>query len=269
MDTFGGKVALVVGGSSGIGLEAAKKLAARGTRVVLAARREAELLRAAREVGPEASALRFDISDLDAAAALPARVREAQGRLDYVVNSAGVNHRGPLLSFPARALTEIVHVNLSAAIALTRGAAEALPRGGGIVHVASLAGRVPVPNEAAYSASKTGLRAFCRAAGVELEEKGVTISVVSPGPVDTAFLGDLGDVPDIVLSQPMSTAAEVADAVLECLRTGAAEIALPRSSAALTTLANLFPAIARRLLPTLERRGARRKARYLAQRRRS
>jgi short-subunit dehydrogenase len=267
VDAFDGKVALVVGGSTGIGLEAARRLAARGARVVLAARREAELERAAHEVGPAASALRFDISDLDAAAALPGRVREAQGRLDCVVNSAGVNHRGPLLSFPARALTDIVHVNLAAAIALTRGAAEVLPRGGAIVHVASLAGRVPVPHEAAYSASKMGLRAFCRAAGIELEEMGITVSVVSPGPVDTGFLGDLADVPDIVLSQPMSTAAQVADAVLECLRTGAAEIAMPRSSAVLTALANLFPGLSRRVRPALERMGARNKARYLARRR--
>lgn len=269
MDGFDGKVALVVGGSSGIGFEAAKKLAARGARVVLAARREPELARAAGEVGPSASTLRFDVSDLDAAAALPARVRDAQGRLDCIVNSAGVNHRGPFLSYPARALTDIVHVNLAAAIALTRGAADVLPRGGAVVHVASLAGRVAVPHEAAYSASKMGLRAFCRAAGMELEDRGITVSVVSPGPVDTAFLGDFADVPDIVFSQPMSTAAEVADAVLECLRTGAPEIAMPRSSAVLTTFAYLFPGIARRLRPALERKGARNKARYLRQRRSS
>lgn len=267
MDAFAGKVALVVGGSSGIGLEAAKRLASGGARVVLAARREAELARAAGEVGPSASTLRFDVSDLDAAAALPARVRDAQGRLDCLVNSAGVNHRGPFLSYPVRALTDIVHVNLSAAIALTRGAADALPRGGAIVHVASLAGRVPVPHEAAYCASKMGLRAFCRAAGMELEERGISVSVVSPGPVDTAFLGDLADVPDIVLSQPMSTAAEVAEAVIECLRSGAPEIAMPRSSAVLTTVANLLPGLARRLRPALERKGARNKARYLRQRR--
>ncbi|HEY6004247.1 MAG TPA: SDR family NAD(P)-dependent oxidoreductase, partial [Anaeromyxobacter sp.] len=84
MDAFGGKVALVVGGSSGIGLETAKRLAAKGARVILAARREPELARAAGEVGPSASTLRFDVSDLDAAAALPAKVREAQGRLDCI-----------------------------------------------------------------------------------------------------------------------------------------------------------------------------------------
>jgi short-subunit dehydrogenase len=155
----------------------------------------------------------------------------------------------------------VITVNLSAPIVLTRAAIEHLRPGGAIVNVASLAGMVPVHHEATYCASKAGLRAFTRAVAEEFP--GVHVSTVCPGPVDTSFFGDVGAVPDLVFSQPISTADEVADAVLRCIADGTPEIALPRLSGALATVGYIFPSLAHRLRPMLERRGAAAKRRYM------
>jgi short-subunit dehydrogenase len=144
-----------------------------------------------------------------------------------------------------------------------------LAAGGAIVNIASLAGKVPVPSEATYSASKAGLRAFARALDLELNGRGITVSTVCPGPVDTAFLGDLRAVPDLVFSQPMSTAERVAEAVVLAIESGRREIDIPALSGKLATLAYLSPRLFGALRPLLERRGARNKQRLLARRQRA
>lgn len=260
--------ALVTGASSGIGLAVARLVVERGGRVALVARTKAKLEAVARELG-EDKAIPFplDVQDLEALAALPARVRDRLGRLDLVVNNAGLNHRGPIDKYSPRELADIVTTNLTAPVVLTRAALPLLERGGAIVQVASIAGMVPVPGEATYSASKAGLRAFARAVAADLDGRDVHMGCVCPGPVDTGFLGDLAEVPDIVLSQPMISAEEVAEAVLRCATERIDEIALPRRSGRLATMAYLMPEFARRITPVLQKRGARNKAALLARRR--
>ncbi len=263
-----GKVALVTGASSGIGLAVARLVVARGGRAALVARTESKLREVARELG-ESKAVPFplDVQDLAALADLPRRVKAELGRLDLVVNNAGLNHRGPIDRYSPSELAEVITTNLTAPIVLTRAALEHVDAGGAIIQVASIAGMVPVPGEATYSASKAGLRAFARAAATDLEGRGVHIGCVCPGPVDTGFLGDLSEVPDIVLSQPMISAEEVADAVLRCADERLEEIALPRRSGRLATMAYLMPEFAKRIRPVLEKRGARNKQAILARRR--
>jgi short-subunit dehydrogenase len=262
-----GKVAIVSGASTGIGLAVARLWALRGGKVALVARTAKTLEAAARDLGEHAVAFPLDVSDLTALEALPARVVEKFGRLDVVVNNAGLNYRGEIESFTARQLADIITTNLTAPIVLTRAALPHLSRGGSIIQVASIAGMVPVPREATYSASKAGLRAFARAVAYELEERGIHVGCVCPGPVDTGFLGDLEGVPDIVLSQPMITADDVAEGVLRCIDERLEEIALPRSSGRLATMAYLLPDFAKRVRPVLEKRGARNRKAILAKRR--
>jgi short-subunit dehydrogenase len=249
-------------------MSVARLVVARGGRVALVARTASKLDEVARALGPDrATPYPLDVTDLAALAALPARVVADFGRLDLVVNNAGLNHRGPVDRYDALALADVVTTNLTAPVVLTRAAIDVLVRGGSIVQVASLAGMVPVPHEAAYSASKAGLRAFSRAAAYDLEERGIHVGTVCPGPVDTGFLGDIEEVPDIVLSQPMIGPDEVAEAVLRCADERLDEIALPRRSGRLATIAYVLPGLARRLRPALERRGARNKRAILARRR--
>jgi hypothetical protein len=185
------------------------------------------------------------------------------------VNNAALHHRGPVSSVAPEDLVAMVDVNLRAVVDLT---VRALPhlraRGGGVVvQVASLAGCVPTPGSATYSATKFGVRAFSRALDEELRGSGVRIKVVSPGPVDTGFiLDDLEHVTDLTLSQPMSTAGEVAEAVLDVMVNDAFEIKMPAASGVLTTLGYVAPGLARLLRPMLERKGRAAKARLRAQR---
>lgn len=263
-----GRIAIVTGASSGIGLAVAERLVASGARVALVARTRAKLEAAAARLGAErAAAFPADVTDFAALDALPRAVVDRFGGLDILVNNAGLNHRGPILDHAARDLADVITTNLTAPVYLTRVAATHLRTGGAVVNVASLAGMIPLPHEAAYCASKAGLRAFTFALAEELAPRGITVSSVSPGPVDTDFFGDVSTVPDLVFSQPMSTPDEVADAVMACILRGGREVAMPALSGRLATLGYLFPGLARRLRPVLERRGAALKARYLAARR--
>lgn len=262
-----GKVAIVTGASSGIGLSVARLWVRRGGKVALVARTASKLEEAARELGEGAVPFPLDVQDLEALEALPGRVVDRFGRLDVVVNNAGLNHRGEIEKYSPRQLAEIITTNLTAPIVLARAALDEIERGGAIVQVASIAGMVPVPGEASYCASKAGLRAFSRAIAYELAERDIHVGTVCPGPVDTGFLGDLEEVPDIVLSQPMITADEVAEAVIQCIDERVDEIALPRRSGRLATMAYLMPDFARRIRPVLEKRGARNKKALIARRR--
>jgi short-subunit dehydrogenase len=260
------KVALVTGGSAGIGLAVARQLSARGTRVALVARTEKTLREAAQQLGGEAFVC--DMNDLPSVCMLPARVVERMGALDIVINNAGLHHRGTVLSIEPLALGDMITVNLAAPVVLCRAAVPLLRNPGSIVNVASLAGMVPMRFQVTYGASKAGLRAFSRALRDELAGSGVTVSLVSPGPVDTGFFGaELERVADVVFSQPMSTAEQVAKAVLHCIDEGTAEIALPWLSGKLCTLGYLSPALTRLLRPVMEKRGARNKRAYIQRKR--
>lgn len=255
-----GKIALVTGGSSGIGLAVARMIVAGGGKVALVARTEANLRKATEALGSQnAAAYPLDVTDLARIEELPLRVVERFGGLDLLVNNAGLNHRGPALQYTPRQLGDVVTTNLTAPVVLARAAAPHVRQGGAIVNVASLAGMVPVPHEAAYSASKAGLRAFSRVLHGELLPRGVHVGIVSPGPVDTNFFGDLEKAPALNFSQPMSSAEEVAEAVLRCWRERRVEIALPWFSGKLCTLGYLSPGFMRILRPALERRGERNK----------
>ncbi len=263
------KVAIVTGASSGIGLAFARLWVSHGGRVALVARTQRTLADVARALGSGARAFPIDVQDLEALAGLPPRVVEAFGRLDVVVNNAGLNHRGAIDKYTPRQLADVITTNLSAPIVLTRAALPYIERGGSVIQVASVAGMVPVPGEATYSASKAGLRAFARAVAQDLEARGVHAGCVSPGPVDTGFLGALDEVPDIVLSQPMVTAEAVAEEILRCIAERAEEVVVPRRSGRLATMAYLLPELAKRIRPALERRGAKNREAIIARRRSS
>jgi short-subunit dehydrogenase len=163
----------------------------------------------------------------------------------------------------------MITVNLAAPVVLTRAAVPLMREGGVIVNVASLAGMVPMRNQVVYGASKFGVRAFSRAARDELAPRGIRVCSVSPGPVDTGFFGEeIERVADVVFSQPMSTADQVADAVMTCIRHGTPEIALPWLSGKLCTLGYVSPTLTRLLRSTMEKKGARAKKAYIARKRR-
>ncbi len=269
MSSFRNKTVIVTGASSGVGEAAARMFVREGARVVLAARSAPALRALADELGQNALAVPTDIADRAGCEALIQSAVDAFGGIDVLVNNAGFNSRGDVARVPLEDIEQIVEVNLKAPLRLSKLALPHLQRAerGAIVNVASLAGRVPLDHEATYSATKFGLRAFSFAMAEELEGTRVTVSVVSPGPIETGFiLKELDDVPDLVFSQPMSTAEEVARCVLQCARDGSRERTLSVTSGLLSHLGYLAPGLRKLLKPGLEARGRKVKAKYRSQR---
>ena len=267
MKSLAGKVAIVTGASAGIGESCVRKLIAQEAKVVLAARSPGPLDALASELGQNALAIPTDVGDRNACEKLIDAAEQHFGHIDILVNNAGFNSRGPLDEIPVHEMLTVLNVNLVGAALLTRLVLPKLKaqKSGAIVNVASLAGRVPLPDEAAYSASKFGLRAFTFALAGELDGTGVTASVVSPGPVDTGFImTDIDHVPDLVFSQPVSTADQIAELVLQCIRDGKTERCKPAFSAKLATMGYLFPQMRRAVRPALERKGRKAKDKYRA-----
>jgi short-subunit dehydrogenase len=267
-ERFAGKVVLVTGASTGIGSAAARQFAAEGANVAIVARGADRLEWVAGEIrgsGGSARAFPADVHTVGACTELVSRVVDAFGGIDILVNNAGANFRGPIERHDPAALASIVEVNLIAPIVLTR---LVLPymrqRGrGAIVNVASIAGQIPVLHEAVYSATKSGLRAFTFAMREELEGSPITVSAVSPGPVDTGFImQELEQVPDMVFANPMSTPEEVACLILDSAADGVSERTIPVVTGYLARVGNAFPALKRALIPILEQRGRAVKEQY-------
>ncbi|HSS03319.1 MAG TPA: SDR family NAD(P)-dependent oxidoreductase [Kofleriaceae bacterium] len=263
---FQDRTVVITGASAGIGLSCARQFAEAGANVVLVARGAAGLEAARAEVariGP-ALAIAADVATPDAPEQIVGGAIAKFGALHVLVNNAGTHARGPFAEQKSDALAHMVDVNLRAPIALThRALPHLLATGhGAIVNVASLAGKIPTVGSAVYSATKFGLRAFSMALADELRGKGVTVSCVSPGPVDTQFImAELDTVTDLTMSQPLTSPEDVAALVVACALDGKLERATPRMSSLLTTLGYLAPSLRRALRPGLERRGRKNKQR--------
>jgi NADP-dependent 3-hydroxy acid dehydrogenase YdfG/uncharacterized protein YciI len=185
-----GRVALVTGASSGIGEATAVALAREGANVALAARRverlEALAERLARE-GAEGAPFRADVAQEREARSLVDRVRERFGRLDIVVNSAGVMLLAPVAEATSDQWRRMIDLNLLALMHVTQAALPGMKRAGGghIVNIASLAGRIANPGASAYAATKFGVVGFSEAVRREVYKDAIRVTVIEPGVVAT------------------------------------------------------------------------------------
>jgi short-subunit dehydrogenase len=267
------KTVIITGGSEGVGAATARLFADAGANLMLVARNKKNLETIAEELRDRTRVEVFamDVSDAEACVDVFKKAAFEFGGVDILINNAGYHKRGIVEDVEASELGKMIDVNLKAPIILSRIALPYLREGdsGAIVNVGSLAGRAPIPGSAAYAASKAGLRSFTYALGIELAETNIQLAVVSPGPIDTGFImTDIDATSDLTFSQPISTANEVAQAVLDLCSNGQREQSMPRLSGLLTTVMYLFPWLGPKIRPALERKGARVKARLKAERRR-
>jgi len=271
---FKDKTVVITGGSEGVGAAAARLFAEAGANIMLVARSKKNLDTIAGELRDKTRVKVFamDVTDVDACADMLKKAAFEFGGIHILVNNAGYHARGNVENVDAAELARIIDVNLRAPIMLSRMVIPYLrdSEEGVIINVGSMAGRTPVPGSTTYAASKAGLRSFSIALGEELRETGIKIGLVSPGPVDTGFImADLDKTADITLSQPMSTAEEVAQTILDLCGNNQREVAIPRVTGFLTTINYLFPWIGRLLRPMLDKKGARAKARLKAEQKKS
>jgi short-subunit dehydrogenase len=254
------RVVIITGASSGVGEAAARAFAKSGAAVVLAARSTQKIQKLAKSL--KGLAVRTDVSRIEDLRALVAKTVKTYGRIDVLVNNAAANARGAFDTLDTAAITTVLDTNLKAPMLLTRFALPHLKKTKGVViNVASIAGHVPLPGEAPYCASKWGLRGFTFAVNEELREAGVALCVVSPGPIATPFvLDDIDHVPDLVFSQPILSAEDVAGAILACATDRQRERAMPNSTLLIAKLIGYAPWLQEILRPVLEAKGAKVKA---------
>lgn len=265
--SFDNKTVIITGASAGVGAACARLFASHKAKLVLVARGEAALNVIADELRSQCEVLTvvMNVASNEDCLALLEKAEAAFGAVHVIVNNAGMHARGDLEKVAPLDVAAMVDINLRAPLLLSCAAIPYLRRAGSgaIVNVGSLAGRAPLQGAATYSATKAGLRAFSYALSDELLGTGISVGVVSPGPIDTGFIMDEIDaVEDIVFSQPMSSAEQVAEGILAIASGQQVEIVLPASIAKLTHLSYLFPNLRRRLRPKLYEQGRKNKDKY-------
>ena len=261
------KVVIITGASAGVGAACARSFAQLGAKLVLVARGQAQLEAITNELQQhtEVLPLALDVASEYACETIVDKTMQHFGAIHYLINNAGLHHRGNFETRSAAEVAAMVDVNLRVPVQLTAAALPVMQQSGGgaIVMVGSLAGRAPLQGAATYSATKTGLRTFSYALADELRGSNIHVGVVSPGPIDTGFIMDhIDEVEDIVYSQPMSTAQQVADAVIAIAKGGQTEICLPWASGKLTTIGYLFPRFRRLTRGLFYKIGRRNKEKY-------
>jgi NAD(P)-dependent dehydrogenase (short-subunit alcohol dehydrogenase family) len=191
MASFEGKVAVVTGGSRGIGLAIAHAFVERGGQVVIAATSEAPLAAAASELGGSAVGIRADVRRYDEVERLMTEAQNRFGGIDVLVNNAGIGAFEPVATMPLETWHAVFDTNLTGAFHCARAVLPHLrARGGGwIVNISSLASTNPAANSGAYAASKAALNAFTESLMQEVRQDGIRVACVLPGSVRTAFMG--------------------------------------------------------------------------------
>jgi 3-oxoacyl-[acyl-carrier protein] reductase len=223
--TLEGKVALVTGASQGIGEAIARRLAAAGATVLVAARSEekaAVVAAAIVEAGGAAEAVRLDVADPESVSTVFKGIVERHGKLDVLVNNAGITDDGLLLRMSKASWDRVIATDLTGVFLVSQEAVKLMMKkriAGRIVNVGSVVGLMGNAGQANYAAAKAGVVGFTMSLAREIGSRGITVNAVAPGYIETAMTGALNDeqrealAAKIVLGR-LGTGEDVAGAVL-------------------------------------------------------
>lgn len=192
MGRFDGKIVVITGGTTGIGLATARAFLGEGAQVVVTGRSRDTVDAAQKELGPGATALVSDTSRLEDIDALAAHVSRAHGRVDAVFVNAGIAKFAPLEASTPELFDAIFDINVRGAFFAIQKLAPLVVDGGSIVLNTSVVDELGFPATSIYAASKAALRSFARTLSAELGARKVRVNAVSPGPIVTPIFGKLG-----------------------------------------------------------------------------
>jgi NAD(P)-dependent dehydrogenase (short-subunit alcohol dehydrogenase family) len=191
MGKLDGKIALVTGANSGIGLATAKRFVNEGAYVFITGRREAELDAAAREIGKNVAGVPGDVSNLADLDRLFTRIQQDKGRLDVLFANAGVATLAPFGTITEEFYESIFSVNVKGLLFTVQKALPLMPDGASIILNASVVGSKGLPANSVYSATKAAVRSFARTWTTDLKSRRIRVNAVSPGSTDTPGLSQL------------------------------------------------------------------------------
>ena len=180
-----GKVALVTGGSTGIGLATAKQFAAEGAYVYITGRRQPELDAAVKTIGSNVTAIKADASVLADLDALYTQIKQEKGRVDVIFANAGGGEFAPLGSITEEHFDKTFNTNVKGLLFTVQKALPLLPDGASIILNASIVSIKGMPAFSVYSATKAAVRSFARSWTTDLKERKIRVNVISPGPIAT------------------------------------------------------------------------------------
>jgi len=185
MKKLEGKVALVTGGSTGIGLATAKRFVAEGAYVFITGRRQTELDAAVKEIGENVTGVQGDVSNLADLDRLFATIKQEQGHLDVVFANAGSSQFAPLEAITEEYFDNLFNTNVKGLLFTVQKALPLLPEGASIILNASQASTIGSPTISVYAATKAAVRSFARNWMLDLKERKIRVNAISPGVIPT------------------------------------------------------------------------------------
>ena len=191
MGKLGGKTALVTGGTSGIGLAAAKALAKEGAHVYITGRRWPELAAAVKEIGPNVTGTQGDVSKVKDLDRLFEQIKDEKGKLDILFANAGIAKYASLGSITEELYDSIFDINVKGVLFTVQKALPLMPDGASIILVSSVVGSKGLSSNSVYSATKAAIRSFARTWTTDLKSRRIRVNAISPGTIDTPGLNDL------------------------------------------------------------------------------
>jgi NAD(P)-dependent dehydrogenase (short-subunit alcohol dehydrogenase family) len=191
MSKLEGKIALVTGGNSGIGLATAKQFVNEGAYVFITGRREPEMAEAVKEIGRNVTGVQGDVSNLADLDRLFAQIKRDKGKLDIVFANAGIARYGPLGEITEEFYDSIFNINVKGLLFTVQKALPLMPDGASIILNASIVASKGLPSNSVYSATKAAVRSFARTWTTDLKDRRIRVNAVSPGATDTPGLSNL------------------------------------------------------------------------------